>query len=808
MLTNLWFDLKYALRLWSKAPGYFLVCSSVVALSVGLALWASVLVYTLTLKPLPFAGSEQWLSVQVAKDASAGAKPDIDPYTYQELRKRTPGLQHLGAYAPRAVLLSEGRAASRLRGAMISPSLLAATGVAPQAGRLFAAGDGQPEAAPIAILSHSAWQHYFAGAADVIGRQARIDGRSVQIVGVMPESFFAFDDFEVWFPLQPAPLAAPDPAAAPLVALVALQPGQSSAAVLAELRPALEEVNQRHPGTFDAGRHLELVPAHQMFTHGFVPVQTMISLVAVAVLLLGCVNISLVFFARLLERSRELALRMALGSSRWRMLRQCLLESVLVMVPGLLAGVVLTLLGVRWTRWVSDTMTQYLANGRDGNPLTLQPGHLLLAVGIAAALWLLSTLVPSWRVAKQDAAAALGGSGKGTARSGSARAASVVVGLQVLISALVLMVCMNLMMAVREETGKPTGIAADQVMLSTYPTAFNARYPDLASRAAYWSNLASQIARRVPGADVAYATAVPTRAGSEPVLIDGQARAADQAALKLPLAAVSDNYFALLGIELRAGRLFNSSDDENALPTVIVDEVTAQRYWPGQQAVGKRIQLNPNGAATWLTVVGVVSGVGREPYSDAPGGLYRPLRQANPASFLTLAKLPQATPQLRTTLQEAAYAADQDMPLQNLQMFKDYQGALDIIYTALVPAFGVIAAITVLLAASGLFGLISRFVASRTQEIGIRRALGSSTGRIMALFLRQGGAYLLVGVVGGALGLLVVNGLSAALPNVLSQALPVALAVFLLLGAVIFGATYLPTRRAVALEPADALRYE
>jgi predicted permease len=808
MLTNFWFDLKYAFRLWTKAPGYFLVCTSVVALSVGLALWASVLVYTLTLKPLPFAGSEQWMNVQVAKNATAGAKPDMDPYTYQEVVKRSRSADHLGAYSPRTALLSEGHAASRLRAAAISPRLLAATGVAPLSGRLFADGDGQREAAPIAILSHAAWQAYFAGDPGVIGRQARIDGRSVQIVGVMPESFFAFDDFEVWFPLQPAPMAAPDPAADNVVAFIALKPGQSATALLAEMSPAIDDVNRRYSGKFDAARHLELVPAHQMFTHGFIPVQTMISLIAVAVLLLGCVNISLVFFARLLERSRELALRMALGSSRWRMLRQCLLESVLVMIPGLLLGVVLTALGVRWTRWISDTMSQYLANGRDGNPLTVRAVDLLVAVAIAAVLWLLSTLIPSWRVARQDAAAALGGSGKGTAKAGSARSASVIVGLQVLVSSLVLIVCMNLMMAVHEETAKPTGIATSHVMLSTYPTVFNQRYPDLASRVQYWSKLTAQIGSRVTGADVAYATAVPTRAGNEPVAIEGRAAAADQAALKLPVAAVSDNYFALLGVQLRAGRLFDSSDSETSLPTVVIDEVTARRYWPGQEVIGKRIALHPNEQPLWATVVGVVSGVGHEPYSDDPGAIYRPLRQANPSSFLTLAKLPDARPQLRTALQEAAYAADQDMPLQNLQMFDDYQGALDITYTALVPAFGVIAAITVVLAASGLFGLISRFVASRTQEIGVRRALGSSTGRIVALFMRQGGAYLLVGVVGGALGLLVVNVLSASLPNILSQALPVTLGVFLLLATVIFTATYLPTRRAVALEPADALRHE
>lgn len=808
MQMNLWFDLKYALRLWAKAPGYFLVCTTVVALSVGLALWACVLVYTLTLKPLPFPGSERWMSVQLAKDATAKAQPAIDPYTYQELVKRTPSANYLGMYSPRTAMLSENHAATRLRAAAISPSLLAATGGVPLAGRLFDANDGLAEGSPTAIISYLTWQNYFAGDRNIVGKQARIDGRSVQIVGVMQEDFFAFDDYEVWFPLRPKALPAPDPAADSVFAFVNLADGQTAQALQDEMNPAISDINQKYPARFDAARHLRLIPANRMFTHSFVPVQTMISLIAVAVLLLGCVNISLVFFARLLERSRELALRLALGSSRWRMLRQCLLESVLVMIPGLLVGVVLTTLGVRWTRWISDFITQYLDNGRDGNPLMVRPGDLLIAVAIAAVLWLLSTLIPSWRLAKQDPSLALGGSGKGTAKTGSAKSASAIIGFQVLISSLILVVCMNLMTAVREETSKPTGIDSSNVMLSTYPTVFGERYPDSTARVQYWATLSSAVERRIPGAQAAFATAVPTRANKEPVAIEGQVRAADQTALKLPVTAVSPNYFDVLGIRVRAGRFFNTSDIEGSLDSAVVDEVTAQRYWPGQNVIGKRIQLNPTENGPWLTIVGVASGVGHEPYGDAPGAIYRPIRQANPDSFLLIAKLPDSSPQHPAALKEAAYGADQDLPLHNLQYFNDYQKALDITFTALVPAFGVIAGITVILAGSGLFGLISRFVAVRTQEIGIRRALGSSPRRIMLLFMRQGAAYLAVGVVGMALGLVIANALSGSLPNILSHAAPVTLGVFLALTGVIFTATYLPTRRAVALEPADALRYE
>jgi putative ABC transport system permease protein len=807
MLTNFWFDLKYAVRLWTKAPGYFLVCMTVVALSVGLALWASVLAYTITMKPLPFAGSEQWMNIQVAKNATATASTRIDQYSYQELLKRTGNVDHLGAYAADTAMLSNGHTASRLRAAAITPRLLATTGVLPVAGRLFDEQDGNKEAAPSAILSFSTWQTYFAGDTGIVGKQVRIDGRSVQVVGVMPQDFFAFEDFEVWFPLRLAALTSPEDGVA-LAAFLMLGNGQQPGSVLPEIKAAIDEVNQQYSAKFDAGRHVVLVPARRMFTNGMTPVVSMISLIAVAVLLLGCVNIGLVFFARLLERSRELALRMALGSSRWRMLRQCLLESSLVMLPGLLLGVLLTTLGVRWTSSISAYVTQYLANGREGNPLIVRPSDLLIALVLAATLWLLSTLIPSWRIAKQDASLSLGGSGKGVAKAGGSKTASAIVGFQVLLSSLVLVVCVNLMFAVRAETSKPTGLDSSRLMLSTYPSNFGSRYPDIATRVQYLANLSASVARLVPGTEVAYASAVPTRAAPVAVAIEGRERSAGQGTLKLPLTAVSENYFRMLGIGLRAGRLFDSSDREGALATVIVDEVTAARHWPGQDPLGKRIALAPGTDDSLATVVGVVSAVGHEPYSDEPGSIYRPLRQANPSSFLLLAKLPDAGEHHRAALQQAAFSADQDLPLHNLQLADDYLNALDVTFTALVQAFGAISAITVLLSASGLFGLITRLVAGRTQEIGIRRALGSSPARIGWLFFRQGANYLVVALVGGALGLVIANLLSSSIPNILSNAGLVTPGVLLLIAAVIAASTYLPTRRAVALAPADALRYE
>jgi hypothetical protein len=271
---------------------------------------------------------------------------------------------------------------------------------------------------------------------------------------------------------------------------------------------------------------------------------------------------------------------------------------------------------------------------------------------------------------------------------------------------------------------------------------------------------------------------------------------------------VSEGYFQLLGIGLRSGRLFDSTDNRDSLPVAIVDEQMAARYWPGQDVLGKRIQLKTGGKDTWLTIAGVVSAVQGQPYDNDNAVVYQPLRQVAPSAFRLLVRLPGTSAGGRAALRAAAFDVDRDVPLHNLQLFDDYLAAVNLGFTAIVPAFLVVSSLTALLAASGVFGLISRTVVQRTQEVGIRRALGATPWRATSRFMRQGAIYLAVSAVGVALGLMVTNGISATITNILDSVLPVTLGVVLLLSAVIFAASYLPSRRALALEPGEALRYE
>jgi putative ABC transport system permease protein len=809
MLTNLWFDIRYAVRLLRKTAAHSLLSALVVALSVGLALFIFVMNYAIAFRPLPFKDSGNWLSVQIAAKSTEKARARLDIYTYQQLLSRRRDVNHIGAFSSREAVLSEGEESNPLRASAISPNLLAAMDVAPQLGRIFAKTDGQSGSAPMVILSHATWQEYFSSDAAIIGKKVRIDAQPMQVIGVMPKGFYAFQDYQIWFPLSLQPIASPSDSTTEVSAFVRVDDGQTADAILKEMQPVADDVNKQFPRTFDATRQVQLVPAFRIYSHRNMPIIIVSSLIALAVLMLGAVNISMIFYARMLERSRELALRSALGSSRGRLLRQCLLESVVVVMLGLIVGIGLAIIGVEWGQSIRDFPSQVLASGYPEDYPELRAIDLSVAILAAALIWLASTLIPARRIVKQDAAKVISGSGKGVSSGGgNSKVAMILVGIQVIISCMLLVICASMVLAVSDEAGKPKGVTTSGIYVSTSPTVFDQRYAEPTARINYWNELTTAIGRRIPGADTTYATAVPTRPVDQPIVIENREIAASEGMLTLPVVAVADNYFELLGIRLISGRLFDNTDSDTSLGVIVVDARTAKRYWPDQDLIGKRVQIDPTGNGPWLTVIGVVSHVAGEPYGGDKGAIYRSIRQAAPDSFHLLVKSPATGNNPAAAIRESAFTVDRDLPIHNLQKFDDLLAALDIGFASMIPVFSVIVGITVLLAASGLFGLISRSVVQRTQEIGIRRALGSSIVRVKSIFMRQAMTYLVIGLVGGGVGVIATNYLASMIPNALAGIAAVIAGVLVVIFLVIFSATYFPTRRAVTLEPGEALRYE
>jgi predicted permease len=805
------FDLKYAWRLLTKSWGYSLMVVAVVALGVGLALWMWVAVaYPQLFRPLGLPGATDWYNVQIAP--KTGAQPPIfsvDLFTYQELRKHSRASVHVGAFASRVAILSEGQTSTTLRTAQMSPQLLA--GVVPLLGRVLDESDGQPGAAHVVVISYDTWQNYFAGDPNIVGKTARIDAAPVRVVGVMSRDFYACEDFELWRPLQLAPLAKPGESNLKVSPFIALGDGQTLAAASAELRETLARVHQDFPDQFSDTRNAVLVPAHRMYTHAATPVVVMLIFMSAVVFLLGGLNISLVFLARLLERTRELALRTALGAARRRLLWQCLLETAPLMACGLVVGYGLAVLGVRWTdHWVAR-LDEILAIGRLAATPVMRPFDVIVAFLIAVVIWLFSTLIPAWHITRTDAAAALGSGGKGVAARGGGKGAAILVGSQVAVSSLVLVICGAMVLAVSAEVKKPSGLEPSNVVIAVFRTSFAAAYAQADQRLHYWEDLSSAIARKVPGAEVSFASAGPSTPHLVPAAIEGRQAREGEGTLMLPLAVVSDNYFGMVGLTQRGGRFFDPTDNAESLGVAVVDEGLARRYWPNEDAIGKRVRINGAGPeGRWLTIVGIASAVGSgRPYHDEDAGaIYQPLRQAVPPTFHVLIKLPEGSGDTRSALRAAAFEVDRDLPLRNLQTLTDYLDILRFDYRNLMPIVVAIALITGVITAAGLFGLISRSVAQRTYEVGIRRALGATSWGATAIFRRQGSIYLALAVIGVIAGITMMPLISKGITNILDYAFAVAAGVVLLMAAVVFAASYLPSRRAVALEPGDALRFE
>ncbi len=796
---NLWFDLKYAWRLLLKSPGHSLLCIGVVALSVGLSLVAYSVTNYIAFKPLGFPDSERWYVI--SDEAATGLA--LDNYTYQTLVKRSRNINHLGAISATRSVLSEGRASVNVSGTAITPALLKATHVAPILGRVFDAADSQTGTV---MLSYATWQTYFAGDPNVIGKQTRINGTPMQIIGVLPQGFKAILAADLWFPLE-TKVTEPGDATA-VIPIVDVNKTQSPDSVLNELNAVVSEVNLSYPDQFKADRKLAFYSAHQALNGKNIPLFRTMAVVVAFVALLGCVNISTLFFARMLERGRELAIRTALGCSRGRLIRQSLVESSLVALAGMAFGITLGILGLRGIRPLMERMYAAYSMTPPGD-MSVGYGDMMFAAAAATAMWLFSSLAPAIRVSKQDAAAVLAGSGKGAGNRGSTKSTALLVGFQVIISCFLLVVSCTLVVTMTRAANTRVGVTTDKVVVSVGGTHFGEQYVKQGDRLRYQDEFAAAIKTKLAGAEVAFTTALPGWPGPVSAVALESAEPTPRDRLRLPLICVSDNYFRTLGISLRAGRLFDSTDNSASLNVAVLDEELAKRYWPGQDPLGKRIQLQPEANGPWLTVIGVVSNVKRILDTNNTSTVYRPLRQESPATVYTVVKLPRTVTETGALLAAVAFAVDRDLPLSNVQTLEWYLDGVAGPATFVGRIFALVALITVFLAAIGLFGMIVRSVLQRTPEIGVRRALGATQGQIITVFLRQGAMYLVVAIViGGGLGIVAINSVSAVTGSLMSLALPVALGVFASLTIVVFTASYFPARRAVALEPGDALRYE
>lgn len=792
-------DLRYAARSLARTPGFTLAVALTLALAIGANTVFYSAVHAVLLRPLPFPQPERL--VRVWDQQEGYSRASVSAPELLNFREHARSLAGLAAYDRQDKSRTDGDAPERVTVSRTTVDLLEVLGVSPAAGRAFTPED---EGQKVALVSHAYWSRRLGARADAVGSSLVLDGESHTVVGVLPRglTFTGWtDEPEVWLPLRLDPTS--HKGMHFLVAIGRLEPGFTVEQALADL----QRVNQAF--WKDDGRprpHGALVMGWQrMLTEKTAPMLWTLLGAVGFVLLIACANVANLMLVRALGRQREGAIRAALGASRSRHVQQLLVESVVLALVGGALGVALSVWGMELARWAVPERLQRVA------PLTLSPSVLLFTLGLSVGTGLLFGLVPAWQASRPDLMGVLRTSGSAVGARGRHPLRSVLVVVQLAL-AMMLLVGTGLTLKMLQSLEQADLGFEPQGTLTARLSLPPARYEEEARTRAFWAQLLERLSA-LPGVEAAGAISHAPLAGTN---VNGgfqvEGRPTPEGELyTTEKRVVSPDYFRAMGMELRRGRGFTAQDTESVPSVVVVNETLARRYFPGEDAVGKRILLGFWGDGTAVSeIVGVVEDVRQAAANEPPAPeAYVPVAQVPQATLTLVVRTTGAPSQLAGPLREAVQALDPQQPVYDVRTYQQVvDGRLESERTAsrLIGAFALLA---LGLAALGIYGVMAYTVGQRARELSIRRALGAPEGHVLGLVMGQGARLTLaavgVGLLGAAgLGRVVASslyGVSAFEPLIF-------LAVSVLLGGVALLACWLPARRASRVDPAVVLRGE
>ncbi|MES1240962.1 MAG: ABC transporter permease [Acidobacteriota bacterium] len=793
-------DLVYAARSLRRTPGFALTAVLVVALGVG----ANTAVFSLAdfvfVRPLPYQGADRLVKLWERTPGYDTMEPS--PANYRDWKAMTTSFSEMGAYSTWEVNLVDAGEPTRIQVLGATREVLPMLGVAPSIGRIFTAQDAEN----VLLLSHGLWQSQFGGDPHVVGSTVRIDGVPHTVIGVMPASFqFPSRSVAAWRPLVFAEDDYTERSNNYLEVLARLRPGVSKEQAFQDLAVVSSRLERQYPkdnkdvGSTVLGLRDDLSDRARLLVLALCGA-------ALCILFLACSNLASLFLARGAHRARELAVRAALGAGRERLVRQMVTESLGIAVVGGLVGIAAAVLGL-------PLLARLVPNELPiAERATLDLRVLLLAAGFMLLTGLAFGLAPALRAGSSSALDALrNGTRAGGGRTQRLRAALVVV--EVAASVVLLITSGLLIRAVWRIQSMDPGFVAENVL--TLRTALPVgKYDSPPKREQYFQRVLEEVSV-LPGVrSAAFATGLPLamRGRIWPVSLAGEelVRGRDNT---VSLRFVTPGYFETLGIPLRRGRDIAESDTEKQPMVAVVSESFVQRHWPNQDPLGKRFNV----AFSDRVVVGVVGNVlvrGLERQSEPQ--VYLPYQQQgeNLVGYIpqdlalrTAGELDAGT--LLPRIREIIKATDAEQPVSNIQTMEAIVAEDTASRVTQLRLLGALSVVALLIAGLGVHGLLTFAVSKRSQELGVRRALGAQAGEIIGLVLREGLALALTGIaIGVAVAWVAARGMSALLFGVRPEdPLTIAVATALCLATAVVGCVR-PALRAARVDPLSALRAE
>jgi len=805
VLTALLSDLRYGARLLLRTPGFTIVAVSALALGIGANTAIFSVVYTLLLKPLPYQYPDRLAIVwehNIPRNRPANV---VSAGNYLHWREMNHSFAEMAGVSFTQKFALTGRGEPEELGTqMVNATFFSILGVPAAHGRVFTADEDRPAQPKVAVISDRLWRRRLAADPGIVNNVLHLAGEPYTIVGIMPPGFSFLDkDVDVWVPIGFS-AGARTGRGRWLIVLARLKDGMTFDQAQRDMVAVAAE-RQRMEPQFNTGWSANVVPLKQQLT-GDVKPALVVMLGAVGfVLLIACANVANLLLARATARQRELAVRAALGADRLRLIRQLLAESVLLALAGAGAGIALAAWALSAVRTLAAprlSIVQLDTVGVNGWVL----GFALL---IALASGVLFGIVPAFTAAGRTLTAALREGGRtGTGTHGTrTRQALVVVEMAL---ALVLLVGAGLlvrsfMALMHVDPGFDPARAI--TMKVTLP---NAKYPTDTAIRAFFDRLYARV-DALPGVEASGGVSFLPLTGigaATGFTIDGKEEPAPGQEPVTDVRAISHDYFKAMGIPLVGGRLFDSRDEGENVRRVIVSESLAKKYFANEDPVGRRIRLFWNNPGP-DEVVGVVGDV-RNGMEDAirPTTYLPPARFAYPFTSVTVRASGNAMA-IAPAFVNAVHEIDAEVPVSDIRPMTDVLSISTAQRRLTMMLLAIFAAMALLIAAVGLYGVISYTVTQRTQEIGIRMALGAQRGDVLRMVVGQAMAMTAAGVAIGALGAFLLTRLMATLLFDVKPGDPITFVVVAgLLGAVALFASYIPGRRATTVDPVIALRAE
>jgi putative ABC transport system permease protein len=827
-------DIRIGLRVLVKERAFCALAVFVLGLGIAAVTTQFSVVNAVMLRGFAFPNADRMMNVNFIDPASAtffGVNGRILSMDFQEFRHEQRSFERMAAYLNGSTVnMTVDGAPRRYTGAYVTEDFLRILGVGPAIGRDFTADDNQPGAPKVALIGHGLWTRDFGGAPDIVGRPIHLNGAPATIIGVMPPGFAFPVNEELWIPLYSEFPVQPrnDPRANAPAVVGLIRPDVPLTQAEAEIGRFAAQFAEAYPDTnkrFNAGL---VEPLIKSFTP--LPLRgTLLTMLAfcAGVLLIACVNVMNMQFARATLRMRELAVRSSLGATRGRLIRQMLTESLLLAGAGAALGIGLAYVSVDWLRAAVFTMDNpppsWMMFEIDGRVLAFT-----VAATMAAAV--LSGLLPSWMASRVSAAGVLreGGRGATSGRIGLVTRGLVV--FQIVVTCVLLIGSLLQLRSLQNQQTIDYGYDTAS-MLSARMGLMDADYPTPEARKQFYDRLLREIGASGEFAGVALTSRFRmVFSGNGPVEIEGRTYNEPTDRPNANFEQVSPGFFELLGQRMLDGRTFTAEELDEARPVAVVNAFFAQRHFGTESALGRRFRTG-NGTAAygpWLTIVGVVSTVRMQPPFNNPNvddsGFYVPLyavpfgpaAPAGGGQFATVLVKPHGGARaeaLGASLRRAVSRLDANLPLYYVATPKDNLESFVSQNRIIATMFTMFGAIAVLLAGVGIYGVMSFSVNRRTQEFGVRMALGAQHHQILGMVLRQASLQVTLGLVLGlglALALATAGGSAVAtmLFGVSPRDPAVYGAVFLLVAVVSLAAVLVPGRRATRVDPLVALRAE